>query len=265
MGAVVLATSLTTHAFAGTPLAAHRAVYDISLKKAEQRSGISGVTGRMVIEFAGNTCDGWTVNFRMVNNFNLGGGKKRTLDSRSSMWESGTNEQMRYVQSQYVDSNLQEEKELRANLSSGKKGGTGAITKPNEEAFDLPENVYFPIDHQLKLVKAAEAGQNRDETLVYDGSDGTAPTVAITFIGNRQKKLSQNTEEKLKAVNTLEGWPITISYYKIKDDEQVTPDYQISMQLFENGVSGDMVLNYGDFVLDAKLSNIEMLEMPECK
>jgi hypothetical protein len=39
---------------AGTTLSAHRAVYDISLKSAEERSGINGAQGRMVIEFAGS-------------------------------------------------------------------------------------------------------------------------------------------------------------------------------------------------------------------
>ena len=36
------------------------------------------------------------------------------------------------------------------------------------------------------------------------------------------------------------------------------------MMLYQNGVSGDMTLNYGDFVLDAKLSDIEMLKPSDC-
>jgi hypothetical protein len=36
------------------------------------------------------------------------------------------------------------------------------------------------------------------------------------------------------------------------------------MVLYENGVSGDMSLNYGDFVLEAKLTNIKLLEMVAC-
>ncbi len=247
---------------AGAALASHRAVYDISLKSAEERTGIDGAQGRMVIEFLGSGCEGWTINFRMMNQFFLTGGKSRVLDSRSSMWESGDNDKLRYVQSQYVDSQLQEEKELKAELRDGK--GAGTMTKPKAEAFTLPDDVAFPVGHQLKLVEAAMAGKSRDETLLYDGSDGANPAIAISFIGNKQKDGTPSSDAKLKSVNGLTGWPVTISYYKPQKPDQETPDYQVNMMLYQNGVSGDMTLNYGDFVLDAKLSDIEMLKPSDC-
>jgi hypothetical protein len=247
---------------AGTTLSAHRAVYDISLKSAEERSGINGAQGRMVIEFAGSACEGWTINFRMMNQFFLNGGRSRILDSRSSMWESPDSDKLRYVQSQYVDSKLQEEKELKAELKNGK--GAGAITKPKPEAFTLPGDVVFPVSHQLKLVEAAMAGKSRDETLLYDGSDGGNPAIAITFIGNKKQADAKVDSDKLKDTAGLTGWPVSISYYKPQEKEQETPDYQVNMLLFQNGVSGDMTLNYGDFILDAKLADLEMLQSGEC-
>ena len=45
---------------------AHRAVYDLALDKASDRSGIIGLRGRMVYEFNGSPCEGYTVNFRFV-------------------------------------------------------------------------------------------------------------------------------------------------------------------------------------------------------
>jgi hypothetical protein len=261
--ATALAATVVQPAMAAGPsLAAHRAIYDISLKSAEERTGIDGAQGRMVIEFLGSGCEGWTINFRMMNQFFLSGGKSRVLDSRSSMWESGDNDKLRYVQSQYVDSQLQEEKELKAELRDGKAAGT--MTKPKVEAFTLPDGVAFPVGHQLKLVEAAMAGKTRDETLLYDGSDGANPAVAITFIGNKQQAGSPTTDEKLKGVSGLTGWPVTISYYKPQKPDQETPDYQVNMMLYQNGVSGDMTLNYGDFVLDARLSDIQMLAASEC-
>ena len=53
-------------AFAGAPLVPHRAVYDLSLDKASDRSGITGLSGRMVYEFNGSPCEGYTVKFRFV-------------------------------------------------------------------------------------------------------------------------------------------------------------------------------------------------------
>ena len=45
-------------ALAAPKLLPHRAVYDLSLEQASDRSGINGITGRMVYEFAGSSCEG---------------------------------------------------------------------------------------------------------------------------------------------------------------------------------------------------------------
>ena len=55
-----------------TGLIAHRAIYDLELKDASERSGISGMSGRMVYEFDGNDCTGYTTNFRFVTQIDTG-------------------------------------------------------------------------------------------------------------------------------------------------------------------------------------------------
>ena len=56
-------------AFAGKEpikLTPHRAVYEVTLDDARSASGITGIDGRMVFEFSGSECDGYTLNMRMV-------------------------------------------------------------------------------------------------------------------------------------------------------------------------------------------------------
>src|SRR5690606_32441196 len=48
------------------PLLPHRAVYDLALENASDRSGITGIVGRMVSEFHGADFDVYTVKFRIV-------------------------------------------------------------------------------------------------------------------------------------------------------------------------------------------------------
>nr|MDH4439936.1 DUF1849 family protein [Rhizobium sp.] len=55
-------------------LVPHRAVYDIVLKEASDRSGIEGVRGRMVYEFSGSSCKGFNTKFRFVTRINVGDG-----------------------------------------------------------------------------------------------------------------------------------------------------------------------------------------------
>ena len=59
----------------------------------------------------------------------------------------------------------------------------------------------------------------------------------------------------------LARWPVTISYFdkaaKKADDEpsEQTPIYAITFEMYENGISRSLKLDYGDFVIDGKMSS----------
>jgi hypothetical protein len=48
------------------------------------------------------------------------------------------------------------------------------------------------------------------------------------------------------------------------DSKQEQPDYELGMRLLDNGVSQEMTLDYGDYVIHAKLDDIEALSRPSC-
>lgn len=250
-------------------LVPHRAVYDLALKSAQPRAGISGASGRMVIEVGGSRCEGWTVSFRIVNQFQLSTGESRLVDSRSSSWEAGDGSTMRYSQRQYVDNRLENDVLLTASQGSGQSPGQGVITKPEEERFDLPPGTVFPVTHQNRLLAAAVAGDSRDESTVYDGSDGAKSFIAISFIGPRREPepLTGGVAGSGTAILAdLASWPVTISYYQASDSPQgeETPSHQVSFIMYANGIAGDLSLDYGDFALDGKLANVEVLDRPPC-
>ena len=62
-------------------LAPHRAVYDVTLKRADERADLSGADGRLALELGGSDCEGWTTNFRMANEFRPREGKGRVIDT----------------------------------------------------------------------------------------------------------------------------------------------------------------------------------------
>ena len=63
-------------------------------------------------------------------------------------------------------------------------------------------------------------------------------------------------------------WPVTVSYYdrdaKPKEGEQ-TPVYSMSFELFENGVSRKLVLDYNDFVISGALGKFDVKDAKPCK
>jgi EipB-like len=65
----------------------------------------------------------------------------------------------------------------------------------------------------------------------------------------------------------LKRWPVTISYFEqgtAKTGEQ-TPAYAIGFELYENGVSRALSLDYGDFVVSGTMSQLDLKDAPACK
>ncbi len=56
---------------------------------------------------------------------------------------------------------------------------------------------------------------------------------------------------------------MTVSYYALEGGSE-TPEYQVSFDMYENGVATGLVLDYGDFALSGTLADLKLLDMPDC-
>jgi hypothetical protein len=252
----------------GATIAAHRAIYDLHLVRSNN-SGLSGVNGRLAYEVTGSRCEGWTTNFRMVNRFVDGEAGGRLVDTQSSAWESGDGIDLRYTQQEYVNSKLQGEKRLKVTRTAPGGEGRGLIEKPSEKEFTVGPEALFPMQHQARLMDLASRGESRDSSIVYDGSDGEKAYQVITFIGKRidpGQNLDDVGNAEAAPLDGLPSWPMNISYYDTNPaDGSDTPSYQVSFDMYGNGVVTGLKLDYGSFVLEGKLSKLEMLESEPCQ
>ena len=63
-------------------------------------------------------------------------------------------------------------------------------------------------------------------------------------------------------------WPVTISYFDRAAGEKTgeqTPVYAITFELYENGVSRALLLDYGDFVLTGEMTSLEIKDGKPCQ
>jgi hypothetical protein len=260
---------LATAADAAT-LAAHRAIYDLQLiRGGGGNSGMSSVNGRLAYEITGSQCEGWTTNFRMVNRFVESDSGGRLVDTQSSAWESGDGVDLRYTQQEYINSKLEGEKRLKVTRAAPGGEGQGLIEKPSEKEFRVGAEALFPMQHQAKLMELANSGENRDSSVVYDGSDGEKAYQVITFIGKRiepGKNADDTGNAETKPLAALPSWPMNISYYDHSaEGGSDTPSYQVSFDMYNNGVVTGLKLDYGSFALEGKLSKLEMLKSEPCQ
>lgn len=259
-----VASPTPAHAISG--VAPHRAVYDLELKSARKRSGVKDLTGRMVVEITGSVCEGWSVNFRIVNDLQLPRGKKRLIDSRSTSWEAGNGRTLSYFEREFIDNRPTQTTRLKASLKDHKV----VQKQPKKVSFSIPDGAIFPISHQLRLIKKAKAGEFRDKSIVYDGADHLNIHQAISFIGKARQRGKAPALLKGKGAQELlankKAWPISVSYFDIKGkDQQDTPSQQVSFIMYENGVAGDLVIDYGEFAMKGKLTYLEKLPTSKCE
>lgn len=246
----------------------HRAVYDLRLADRVDKSEIAAVNGRLVYEFVGSSCDGFSTQFRFVTRIENADGKARVTDLRTSSFEDGTGDTFEFLNQTFVQDSLTDESK-----GSTKRAGDGfrsTIVRPQERTIDLPADVNFPTRHMTRMIDAAKAGKTVTQVKLYDGSEGGARIFDTTaIIGKVIEGPDDVGEEKAAASPKLAGvkrWPMTISYFDPakKERGEDTPEYQLSFLLYENGVSRKLRLDYGEFALEGRMIEMTPIDVKPC-
>lgn len=264
--AVLVATAMPS---AARVLAPHRAVYEISLDKARSGSGVTDMAGRMVYELTGSACDGYTQSMRFVTRMVNQEGAVTLTDIRSSSFEDAGGKTFRFKSSQYKDAKLSES----TNGDAARSGPAGEVkvelTSPEKKQVRLKSNVFFPIQHSMALIEAAEKGTTVFEADLYDGSEKGEKVYATTAYIGKPHRIGFNKELSAVAngerLDGLKSWPVSISYFEPETRNQdAMPAYELAFLYFENGVSRRLFIDYGDFAIRGELKEITFLEPRKC-
>ncbi|MCP1539231.1 cell envelope integrity EipB family protein [Methylorubrum extorquens] len=252
-------------------LANHRAVYDLSLARSEGTRAVEGVRGRIVIDFSGDACRGYTMQTRQVTMLNSGESGDRTSDLRSTTFENGDGKSFRFrtttvlnnAPSPAVDGTAEAADALKVKLK-----------EPKRDQFQAEGAVLFPIHHMIRLIEAAKAGETTVSAKVFDGSDdGRKVYDTLAIIGRPNAAPAADTERDKPLREGDHGgmrrWPVTLSYFTAGAGER-TPIYTLTFDLYEDGVSGRLHLDYGDFAIDGNLTRLDLAKAdpkadPSCK
>ncbi|MGO4704178.1 cell envelope integrity EipB family protein [Microvirga sp. 2MCAF38] len=251
----------------GVHLVPHRAVYDISLGKSTGMRGMDSARGRIALEFAGDACDGYTMKYRQVTVLNGAETGPRTLDVRTATFEAGDGNSMRFRIESTLEGMVKDNVDGDASL---KNDGSLAVNlkQPKRDTFAAPGTLVFPTEHLKRLIEAARAGKTTLNVRLYDGSDdGKKIYDTLALIGRKiEGGAAGSLEEPARQDGIVKEprWPVTISYFTAGEGDR-TPAYIISFDLYENGVSRALKLDYGDFVLTGELKSLELLPVSTCQ
>ena len=252
-------------------LAPHRAVYDLKLSKSHGSRGIQSVRGRILYDFSGNACDGYELQFRQVSELDSGEGKAALSDLRSTTWEDGAARKFRFNSENQLDDRAVDKVDGQAERNA--KAVAVSLSKPKGKTFDVPPSAVFPTEHMRRIIIAAREGKSILEFPVYDGSDtGEKLYNTLTVIGRAiapGERPPQDAAAKLPELAKLARWPVTISYFDQQDQKaqragEQTPIYSISFELYANGISRALILDYTDFTITGEMTSLEMKKEKPC-
>ena len=249
----------------------HQALYELSLVKSRGSNSINGARGRILYNFSGSACEGYTSEFRQVSELDSGEGKVTLSDLRSTSWEDGAGKSYRFK----IDTRMNDADSSPIDGVAERAGDhiNVKLKQPVAKTFTLDGSTVFPTEQIQHIIAAARQGKTVLELTVYDGSDNgekvynTLSVIGQPIPGDRTIAAPDPSTSN-DAMKSLTRWPVTVSHYdrdaKAKDGEQ-TPVYAMSFELYENGVSRALVLDYNDFVISGAMGKFDVKDSKPCK
>lgn len=248
-------------------LAPHRAVYELSLVKGGGPRGIESARGRIVMEFTGDACEGYASKYRQVTVLESGETGTKTSDLRNITFEEGSGQSFRFKTESLLNGSPKDEVDGDAQQ---RPEGTIAVRlkEPKRESLTFSGAPLFPTEHMKRLIAAARKGETTLTVKVYDGSDdGRKVYDTLGVIGRRIEPGADEGVEaasRQEALSKLARWPVTLSYFA-QESGDPTPVYVLSFELYENGVSRALRLDYGSFTLKGDIHSLELLPASSCQ
>ncbi|GJE51103.1 hypothetical protein GOFOIKOB_4158 [Methylobacterium tardum] len=242
-------------------LANHRAVYDLSLAEGSGTRSVESARGRIVIDFRGDACRGYTMLTRQVTELSSGESGTRLSDMRSTTFEGGEGREFRFKTTTLTNN----QPAAPVDGTASEQGDALTVKlKGGPKPFTVAGPVLFPSEHMRRLIDAARAGQSTVSVKVYDGSDdGKKVYDTFAVIGHTATgpaPAADSARDKPLRDGPLAGmphWPVRLSYYTEGAGER-TPIYTLGFDLYENGVSGALKLDYGDFAILGDMTALDI-------
>jgi hypothetical protein len=258
LGALILTATIAVHpasaASAPAPavianqgaLLAHKALYTLTLDSAKSTDVIAA-HGTMGYEVT-DACDGWAVRQRLTMTITNSDGQDIQMSSDYATWESKDGLKFRYHMRQTTDTAVTSQTDGEAVLQKVGGPGEAHYTSPHDSTDILPAGTVFPMAHTAAIISAARDKRHFVNLPLFDGTDENG--VEDSFIVVLDWKPPMQT--KWPVLSQLPSTRVHISFFD-HAPSSVTPTYEATMRYWDNGVADNMKMNFGDFIMNAKM------------
>jgi len=252
---VAALAALASAPLAAADLAAHRALYNLTLETA--RGDIIAASGTMGFEVI-DACDAWAVRQRLAITVTSRDGTDIDLASEYTTWESKDGLKLRFRMRQTTEDAVVTD--LAGTATLERPGGPGRVTytSPPDTTKDLPAGTLFPTAHTEAILAAARAGTRFLALPLFDGTSAEGAQDSTIAIAAHAPP-APNPWPALAALSSVR---VRIAFFEREGTKQ-QPEYEVGMRYFENGISDQLSMDFGDYVLAGRLAELT-LPKPGC-
>jgi hypothetical protein len=239
------------------PLAAHHAVYALTLDTTKEQD-VLAATGTMTYDVT-DGCSAWTTSQHLVIDLTNKNGQDVHMVSDYATLESKDGTHLDFHSKQVTDQAVTDQLDGTATLDHSGGKGVALFTSPQKSEALLPEGTLLPMAHTNALIDAAIAGKRFLSVPLFDGTSATG--AQDTFVTIESWK--PPAPETWTALSSLPFGRVHIAFFD-RTQASETPNYEIGMTYFANGVADNLIMDFGDFSMDGKLSQFEPRAAPHC-
>lgn len=252
-------------AIAREQIAPHRALYDIRIDKVKSGSQILGVRGKMLYTLR-KTCSGWITDHRFNMFYEYSSAEPMEVETRFSSFENFEGTRLDFSSARFHDGEMAERIRGRAALDPQHPDTSSAdFMIPADVHYDLSGGTFFPISHTWYLIDQAKKGRKIVHAVVFDGSDDKGPVEINAVIGRAVPRSAPKNEARIDIkLLDRDGWAMDMAVFS-RDQNEAMADYELTMDVLDNGIVRDMKVDYHDFAISQKLTALESIKPDKCE
>ncbi len=242
-------------------LVPHRAVYELTGKSAGGFGRSGSLRGILTYELM-EDCDGWSVNQKAGLDVSAAEGDGHRFEWSQATWEAKDGTSYRYFikDSQNGSTGTQR----RGELVYPHPGEAGTLTTelPQRGEAEIPPAL-LPIQHTLELIDRASAGEAIFIAQVFDATVDEKPIDLSASFGPSLTQPDTQAKE-FAPLKNVPSRHIDFAFY-VQNLPDGTPDFEQSIELFDNGVVTRVSFEFGGLPVLGTLRRLEMLEPQSCE
>jgi len=237
-------------------MAAHRAAYRLTLDRARDNADVIAARGAMLYEVV-DACEGWATRQRFTMTVTGRDGQEIETTSDYSTFEQKDGRALRFTLTQTSQGAVSQRVAGEARLEPD---GSGVVryTEPAGKEVRLPPGTLLPTLHTIRALNLAREGQRLLVAPLFDGTSDDGAQDTTTVLSAWQPAAAV---ERFPALSALGSARMTVAFFDRSGGGQgggaATPEYEVSLRYYENGVADELRMNFGNFSVAGELAELQ--------